>query len=159
MAKLEDQKLVKELLDIGLITKDRLIKIQEIAKQTLETDGITKTLLKNLDLDEDKLAEIIAKTFNVPYLQELNGLSCVSVPGLSKSDFVLKFKMIPIIIDNNEITLATINPPYQNILELIQKMTNLHLVPVILSASLYDRLVESIVKDVKLSKAIKIDFE
>ena len=159
MAKLEDQKLIKELLEKGLVTKEKLIKIQEVAKVTLERDGITKTLLKFLEIDELKFAETISTIFDVPLIKEINGLSCVDVPGISKFDFLNKFKMIPIIIDNNELTIATINPPYQNIIDLIKKITNLYIVPVIVTASDYDHLVGFATKNIEPPKPIKIDFE
>ena len=159
MAKIEDQQLVKELLDKEMVTKEKLVKIQEVAKGMLESDGITKTLLKFLEINENKLAEIISTTFNAPLIREMNGLSSVKVPGLTKNDFLQRFKMLPIIIDNNELTLATINPPYQNNVELIKSMTKLHVVPVIITASDYDRLVEFNNTNIKTPNKIEIDFE
>jgi type IV pilus assembly protein PilB len=159
MARIEDQQLVKELLQQELVTKEQLIKIQEVAKATLESDGISKTLLNFIDINELKLAEIISEIFNAPLLKEMNGLSTVSVHGFTKTDFLHRFKMLPIIIDNNELTIATINPPYQNYVDLIKSMTKLHVVPVIITASDFDHLVEFTIKDVEVQKSIDIDFE
>ena len=159
MAKIEDQQLVKALLEKGLVTTEKLRKIQNVAKAALESDGISKTLLKFLGIDENKLAEIISSIFNVPLLSELNGLSTVTVPGLTKNDFLNRFKMLPIIIDNEELTLATINPPYQNNVELIKSMTKLHIVPVIITASNYDHLVEDSKNERVAPKSIGLDFE
>jgi len=159
MARIEDQQLVKELLDKELVTKEQLVKIQEVAMATLESDGITKTLLKFIEISEGKLAEIISTIFNAPLIKDMNGLSTVSVPGLTKAEFIHKFKMLPIIIDNSELTIATINPPYQNNVDIIKNMTKLHVVPVIITASNYDHLVEFGIKDVEIQKPIDIDFE
>ncbi len=51
------------------------------------------------------------------------------------------------------------NPPYQNVIELIAKITKLNVVPVIIAASHYDRLAEMAKKETVSSKPSKIDFE
>ena len=159
MANLEDQILVKELLQQNLVTKENILKIENMAKETIAAEGITKTLLKFLAIDEAKISKIISDHFNIPLLTEINDLTCVEVPGLSKNDLIMKFRIVPIISDKNEVTIAIVDPPYQKIIDLIKKVTNRHVLPVVLKLSDFNELINKSDKKQEITKPIKIDFE
>lgn len=159
MAKREDKTLVQELLNRNYLKRQDLAKFQNIASETLASDGITQTLLNYLKLDEQKMAEIISETFNVPLLSEVNGVNIIEVEGLSKEDFLKRYRMIPIILEKNELTVAIVDPPYQGIMELLERQTNKRVVPVIMKISDFQRLYKNSVKEPPRTLPVQIDFE
>lgn len=159
MAFLEDQILIHELLQKNLLNREKLAQIQNIAKETLESDGITGTILKFLKIDELKIAEIISEKFQIPIIRNVNGLSWVPVSGLSKDDIPARFRFVPVIFDENELTIAIIDPPYQKFIDYLKKVTNRHIVPIVLKFSDFDQLYKNSNAKAEMAKPIKIDFE
>lgn len=159
MAYQEDQVLVHELINRELVSREKLRKIQDVARTTLATDGITKTLLKFLEIDELMLAEVISEKFDIPILKEVNGLKWIDVANFSPDNISSNIRMIPIIHEKNELTVATIDPPYQKIINYLKQTTNMQIVPVVVKASDFDKLSTKKANEGEAVKPIKIDFD
>ena len=159
MAEVEDKILVQELLQRNLINQEKLAKIKDVALASLKTDGITKTLLKFLTIDEIKIAEIIYEKFNIPQIRKLNGLSYANVPGLPMDELLTDFKIIPIINESNELTIAIINPPYKKTIDVLKKITNQHIVPVVVKASDFDKIINNSQQKIEQIPSLNVDFD
>lgn len=139
MAKNEDEALIKTLLQRDLLKREDLVKLDRSVNVFLSAEGITRTLIKFLKTDEHKIAEIIAEEFDVPQLKSLDGVSWINVPGLINED-LLKYRIIPIILEEKELTIAFIDPPYRNLVELLEKATHRRITPVIITVTHFDTL-------------------
>ncbi|MDZ7724370.1 MAG: GspE/PulE family protein [candidate division KSB1 bacterium] len=159
MAKREDRTLIQELLNRNYLKKQDLAKFQDIAAETLASDGITQTLLRYLKLDQQKMAEIISEAFDVPLLTEVNGVNIIDVEGLSKEDFLKRFRTIPIILENNELTVAIVDPPYRGVIELLERQAHKKVVPVVMTVADFQRLYKESIKTSPRSTPVQIDFE
>ncbi|MDW7681383.1 MAG: ATPase, T2SS/T4P/T4SS family [bacterium] len=159
MASTEDQILVHELLKRDLLSREKMTKIQEAARKALETEGVSKTLVKFLGIDENKLAEIISEKFNIPNIHDINGLASVPVPGIAEDELLTNFRFIPVICDDSELTIAIVDPPYEKHIDFLKKVTNLNIVPVVLKVSDFDQLYQNTNHRSPRLRPIQIDFD
>ena len=154
----EDQIFIQELIKQNLITREKLIQIQDIAKESLVTQGITKTLIKFSKIDESKLAEIISEKFNIPLIENVNGLSPIKAHELENIELPEKFNFIPVIIDEREISIALIDPPYKKFLDFLARVTNRQVVPIVVKVSDFESLYKTYKKENHDATPLKIDF-
>ncbi|NOZ61478.1 MAG: Flp pilus assembly complex ATPase component [Calditrichaeota bacterium] len=158
MAFQEDQVFIQELIKKGLITKSQIIQSQNLLRTQLSREGITKTLLSHFKLDETKLAQSIAEIFNVPFMEQVNGLSRMEVDELQTVNIPADFRFIPVLVDINEITIAIKDPPYQKLVEFVKKATDKHIITLVLKNSDFEYLNDEKVAEKKSDKPLKIDF-
>ncbi|OQX88779.1 hypothetical protein B6D60_01200 [candidate division KSB1 bacterium 4484_87] len=159
MAFQEDQIFIQELIKKGLLTKSQIIQSQNSLRELLQREGIAKALITHFKLDETKLAQSIAEIFNVPFLEQVNGLSRIDIEELQTVNTPSDFRFIPVLDDINEVTIAIKDPPYQKLIEFLKKATDKHIIPIILKESDYEYLNNEKVVEKKVDKPLKIDFD
>jgi len=158
MAFQEDQIFIQELIKRGLLTKSQIIQSQNLLREQLNRKGITRALLTHFKLDEVKLAQTIAEIFNVPFMEQANGLSRAEVDELQTVNIPSDFRFIPVLVDINEITIAVKDPPYQKLIEFVKKATDKHIIPLVLKDSDFEYLNNEKATEKKKDRPLKIDF-
>ncbi len=158
MAFPEDQIFIQELIKKGLLTKSQIIQSQNLLREQLNRAGITKTLLTHFKIDEGKIARSIAEIFNIPFMEQVNGLTRTEVEELDVINIPEEFRFIPVLADVNEITIAIKDPPYQKLIDFVKKATNKHIIPIVLKHSDFEYLNNDNITDKKQTKPIQIDF-
>ena len=101
MTKREDEILIGALVRDGMLRKTDLARFDGLAEKSLERKGISRTLASLLRLDEQKIAQIIAKEFNVPLMPSVDGQSRIDVPSLPKEN-LSKYRIMPIFTERKE---------------------------------------------------------
>jgi len=139
MTKMEDEILIGALVKDGLLRKDDLTRFDGLAEKSLSDKGITKTLVSLLGLDEEKVAQIIANEFNVPIMPSVDGQSMIHVPGIP-IESLSKYRIVPLFIERKELTIAFVDPPYNTVVELLEKITKKRIIPVIITVSYFQQL-------------------
>lgn len=139
MTKYEDEILIGALVREGLVRKEDLARFDGVAEESLSTKGITKTLVTLLRIDEQKIAQIIAKEFNVPLMPSIDGQSWTDVQNLPKENLP-KYRIVPIFLERKELTVAFIDPPYKSLVDLLEKVTGKRIVPVIVTVTDFEEL-------------------
>ena len=82
MIREEDQKLLIGLVKRNLITNDQLQHFIQTAENSINLQGIVQTIIRNFNIQEDVIAQIIAEEFNIPFLYATEGQNWVDVPEL-----------------------------------------------------------------------------
>lgn len=90
------------------ITEEQLVKALEEQKKT--RDRLGHTLIKLNYIGEDELIEILEKQFGIPAvkinLKMLNPMVVKTIPEY----ICRKYRLIPILLENDKLTIATTNP-------------------------------------------------
>ena len=107
MTKKEDEILIGALVRDGLLRKEDLARFDGISEDSLDKNGITKTLSSLLRINEGKIAALIAKEFNIPYMPSTDGQKWIEVPNLPK-EYLPKYRVVPIFMERKELTIAFI---------------------------------------------------
>ncbi len=154
----EDIKLLQALVRKNLLKNEDISKLDVAEKKSILTTGITNTLIRYLKIDEVALAEIIAEEFNIAFLSSVTGLSHVEIPGLP-NDTLPRYRILPIILEKQEMTVAFVDPPSQKHIDQLEKAANLRLVPVIVTYSAFQKLFKSKRKDSKAEGVSKLNLK
>lgn len=140
MAKyVEDEILIKALIKYKLLNREDLPHLEAMFKKFRAAKGLTSLLVNTLKINELKVAQVIAKEFNVPFLPSIEGQTGVNAPGVS-DDELAKLRVIPVILEKKELTVALIDPPYKNMIDTLARSTNRKIIPVIVTASAFKTL-------------------
>ncbi len=154
----EDQKLLIGLVKRNLITNDQLQNFVQTAENSINLQGIVQTLIRKFNLQEDIIAQVIAEEFNIPFLYATEGQNWVDVPELPE-EASSKYRFIPIIVEDLEITVAFIDPPYKRIINLIETTTRREVVPVVITVTAFDNLIAKKSKKFKRDSVSKFNFD
>ena len=155
MIRQEDERYLNGLITRNLISKASL---KKISRQDLVRDGLTRTITRLLHADEEKCAIVLAEDFTIPFLRNVEAVSWIEIPGLSAEEMKKK-RIVPIILEEKEITIALIDPPYQQLLDLIARVTSRHVVPVVVTVSDFDHIFHNNHTPPKEEIAEKVDFD
>lgn len=139
MTRKEDERLVGALVKEGLVRKQDLARFDDMAEESLQNKGITKTLVSLLGIDEQRISQIIAKEFNVPLMPSVEGQTWINVQNLPRENLP-KYRIIPVFLERKELTIALIDPPYRTVVDLLEKITGKRIVPVIVTLSDFEEL-------------------
>jgi type IV pilus assembly protein PilB len=158
MTKKENQQLISALVQQKILNRTQADNFINQAQSVVNTEGITQALIKSFNLDEHEVDEIIANEFNIPFLYSSDGLQWVDVPDLP-DEASAKYRFIPIIIEDLELTVAFVDPPYARLIELLENATHRQIVPVVITPSAFDMLLMNRSKEVQKQVVSRFDFE
>lgn len=158
MIKEEYQQLLVALVKRRILSQEQVQNFATQNEKAINSQGITQTLIWELGLDETQLDEIIAEEFNIPFIKSTESLNWVKVPDLPE-EASTKYRFIPIILEDLEVTIAFVDPPTQRLKNLIESQVRREIVPVIISPSTFDKLITDKSKSVNKKIPSKFDFE
>ncbi len=158
MNKRENQILLEALIKRKIVNLKELKNFSKNAQNSINSEGISQTIIKFFNIEENVLDNIIAEEFNIPFLYSTDSLQWVDVPDLP-AEASAKYRFIPIIVEDLELTVAFIDPPYPRLIELLENTTHRQIVPVIISPSAFDVLLMHKSKGTKKQVSSRFDFE
>ena len=158
MLREEDQKLLLGLVKRNIVTNSQLQDFIVSSESSINLQGIVQTLVRNFNIPEDQLSQVIAEEFNIPFLYATEGQNWVEVSDLPE-EASSKYRFIPIIVEDLEITVAFIDPPYKRIINLIETTTRREVVPVVITVTAFDTLITKKSKKFGKESASRFNFE
>lgn len=147
----------------GLVSKNILEKLQydRVIKVLRENQNRTcvEVLVDDLNLSDNMLKHEIASTFNVPEVI-LNESHITLKENILSLTTCTKYRILPVSVMGTELTVAFVNPPYKNLIELLRQETKKTIIPVVLSYSNFKDLIKYFLKVEDYTKiASKINLE
>lgn len=142
MQRVVQQKLGKILIDQGLVTEEQLK--MALASQADSKTKRLGTLLVELGLvEEQQITEAVGLQFNMPVLslKDIN-----PVPELIRKvprNYAVRFKVFPIFLADNEMTLAITDPTHIEIIDILSGVTGLRIQPVLAPPSEIEAAIKS----------------
>jgi type IV pilus assembly protein PilB len=126
-------KLGQILLKANLISRKQL---EDALKESLEKDEpLGEVLVKNGAITERDLAEALAKQKNLPFIDLKNYPIETQAAALIPRKLAMKYNVIPISLDEENLLVAVSNPLDVISLDNLQMITGLNIVPVVAEAS------------------------
>jgi type IV pilus assembly protein PilB len=155
----EDIRLAKALLNQGYLDKVRYEKFIRLLKET-QTEGAAGVLVEELDVNDDVVADVLSREFQIPFVQLTPEL--VTAPPKLFPDVVLqKYRIIPILFSGVELTVGFVDPPAKQVVDALRQDAKMFIVPVAITLSAYNsiaRAEHSGFDEIKLIPA-KINFD
>ncbi len=126
-------KLGQILLKANLISRKQL---EDALKKSLEKDEpLGEVLVKNGAITERDLAEALAKQKNLPFIDLKNYPIETQAVALIPRKLAVKYNIIPISLDEENLLVAMSNPLDVISLDNLQMITGLNIVPIVAEAS------------------------
>lgn len=145
----EDNKLAKDLMVQNLLDK---LKYERFLKLLRETQRIsTEILVEELEISDAIVKKTIASSFSIPDLTLNEGNITLSEQMISETT-CLKYRLIPVTLTGNELTVAFITPPYKSVVDVIKLESKKMIIPVVISLSNYKELIRTSRKEVVAQK-------
>ena len=158
MNKVENQKLLAALIQRKLISQSQAEDFMKKGQPSINAEGVSQSIIKFFHITEHQLDETIAEEFNIPFLYTTEGLQWINVSSLP-DEASAKYRFIPIIIEDLELTVAFVDPPYKRLIELLENATHRQIVPVVITPSAFDMLLMNRSKEVQKQVSSTFDFE
>lgn len=131
----EDMLLEQKLLQLKILDRVRLNKFLQIVKEREESDrSISQGLVEYAGVDEAELAEVISTTFHIP-VAPITLEVTTELADIVSGDIVSKYRVFPLFLTGDELTVAFIDPPYKALLELLRQETGYKIVPIVTTVS------------------------
>jgi type IV pilus assembly protein PilB len=134
----EDIRLAKALLNQGYLDKVRYEKFIRLMKET-QTEGAASVLVEELDVNDDVVADVLSREFQIPFVQLTPEL--VTAPSKLFPDIVLqKHRIIPILSSGVELTVGFVDPPAKQVIDVLRQDVKMFVVPVAITLSAYNSI-------------------
>ncbi len=131
----EDMLLEQKLLQLKILDRVRLNKFLQIVKEREESDrSISQGLVEYAGVDEAELAEVISTTFRIPVAPITHEVK-TEMADIVSGDIISKYRVFPLFLTGDELTVAFIDPPYKALLELLRQETGYKIVPIVTTVS------------------------
>ncbi len=130
----EDQVLTETILAQGLLDEASFNRIKIKIKELYISKGISETLVNYGKVEENALAKLISDLYDVPVMRIADEVKNGPKEILPES-IIYKYRILPVFLFGNELTVAFIDPPYKSVLELLKKETGYMIIPVVTSVS------------------------
>lgn len=148
-------KLGQILCEKGLIGEDKLQEILDTQKT--DTRRLGEILLDKGLIDDNILAETLADVFQVPFVDLSKRVLDPEVVSIVPLDLLQSYRVIPISIDGQRLTLATNNPLDVNALQDIQVKSGHMISPVMASRRDIDQCIQEYLDGVHTGRSQAID--
>lgn len=129
-----------------ILIRDKLIKPEELeqALKEQEKDGgeLSKILTKNELIDEDVLAQVLSESLEIPALNISRLKILPSVIEIIPKEFVTKYKIMPISLLGDQLTLAMADPLNIFIIDNVKALTGHTVVPIIASSKNIEKAIQ-----------------
>ncbi len=150
------KKIGELLLDLNILTLEELEKALEEQKRTGERLGTV--LLKMKLLSEEDLDYLLSRQLNVPSINLENYNPSPDLLSLIPEKIIKKYKVLPIQLDGNTLTVATANPKDLILLDDLAYVTGYKIAPVVTAISSLERKIQELFeKPVTWEEALKVE--
>jgi len=96
------------LIQNGKITEEQLLKALELQRKT--GDRLGHTLVNMRYIDEDTLINVLEKQFGIPCIKITNKMIHSRITKMIPENICRKYRIIPIIFNDNKLTVAAADP-------------------------------------------------
>jgi type IV pilus assembly protein PilB len=130
----EDNILIDSLIAQGLLTNVTHERIRSKIQEHYMTKGISETLVKFAQVDENALTKLISDLYDIPVMkisEEVKNGPKEVVP----ETLIQRYRVIPVFLLGMELTVAFIDPPYKAVIDILKKETGYKVIPVITTVS------------------------
>lgn len=136
----EDLLLAKNLLALNILNNVNHDKFVKILKES-QTRGSVEILIDDIGIDAIVVQQSIATTFEIPEVKVTEGNITVK-DGRISANSSAKYKVIPISLTGVELTVAFVDPPYKQLVELLKQESRYSIIPIVISLPNYRDLVK-----------------
>jgi type IV pilus assembly protein PilB len=140
--KKEDLQLLKELVSSKAIRERDIKRLQESLSSLDETIGIAEGIVRYLGISENIVAHTIARLWNLGFTQEYFYSVQPNMLQLYPESILRKNQIIPVMKIENELTVAVINPPTQQLFDLLKKDIKEKIVFVVITVDEYYKILK-----------------
>ncbi len=142
MYRQEDIRFIQALINSGHLKEADFVFLDQNAQDLRQKYGITRALKMQAGISERVLAETLAKEFHLPLMETIEGETWIEVEGLKREDLI-RYRVIPFFIQRKELSVAFADPPYQSVIQFLEKASDKKILPVIVSLSVFEELQEA----------------
>jgi type IV pilus assembly protein PilB len=136
----EDLLLAKNLLALNILNNVNHEKFVKILKES-QTRSCVEILIDDIGIDAIVVQQSIATTFEIPEVKVNEGNITVK-DGHISANSCTKYKVIPITLTGVELTVAFVDPPYKQLVELLKQESKYSIIPIVISLPNYRNLVK-----------------
>ncbi len=114
----------------SLLTEERWKQFNDIANSYGLQDGLSRTLVEFNYFSPDDLVRLLGDAFGLPVMKlysETNSAPKDIIPPA----MMQKYRVLPMFLMGDELTVAMIDPPYKTVLDALAKATKKKIIPVI----------------------------
>lgn len=147
----EDNKLARDLLSQNVLDRLKSERFLKLLRETQRSS--TEILVEELGISDVIIKKTIASSFNILDVNLNEGNITITEQVISEST-CLKYRLIPVSLTGNELTVALISPPYKNLLETIKIESKKVIIPIVISLSNYKEIIKTTRKAVVSQKII-----
>ncbi len=137
----EDLLLAKNLLALNVLDNVNHGKFVKILKES-QTRSCVEILTDDIGIDAIVVQQSIATTFDIPEVKVNEGNITIKDGNISANSSA-KYKVIPITLTGVELTVAFVDPPYKQVVELLKRESKYTIIPIIISLPNYRNLVKT----------------
>jgi type IV pilus assembly protein PilB len=137
----EDLLLVKNLIALNVFDKTKNEKFLKLLKES-SSRSCAEVLVDEIGLNAKVVQQSIATTFDLPEAR-VNQENVTVKENIISVNSCAKHKIIPIALNGMELTIAFIDPPYKQVLELLKQESKRVIVPIVISLSNYREIVKT----------------
>ncbi|MBP9853620.1 MAG: Flp pilus assembly complex ATPase component TadA [Candidatus Omnitrophica bacterium] len=154
-------KLGQILLGEGILDKQQLQDLLD--SQKTDPRPLGEIIIQKGLVDDNRLTEVLAKMFQIPYVDLRQTKIDSTLIGLIPTDLLQVHRVLPIKLEDQKLTVATNNPLDVNVLQDLQIRTGYTIIPIMSSIKDIDQNLQeyfdSINTGVKMSSSKKDDNE
>lgn len=153
----EDIAFITNLIIKNILDRAQYERLQKTLKES-PNRTCTDVLVEDFGISDSLIRQEIAKLYNIPEVVINEGNITLKESLLSNATCI-KYRLIPVSVMGTELTVAFINPPYKNLLELLKQEAKKVIIPVVISYSNFKNLLKSSAKEEQVKIVSKINFE
>ncbi|RCK73975.1 MAG: General secretion pathway protein E [Ignavibacteriae bacterium] len=153
----EDIAFVTNLITKNILDKAQYERLLKILKEN-QNKTCTEVLIEEFGISDNLIKKEIATYYNIPEVV-LSDAHITLKENLISSVTCTKYRIIPVNVMGTELTVAFINPPYKNLLELLKQEAKKVIVPVVISHTNFKDLLKIFNKVEQAKITSKINLE
>jgi type IV pilus assembly protein PilB len=130
----EDNILTEALIAQGYLDSVTLERAKSKIQEYYLTKGISESLVKFAQVDENALSKLISDLYDIPIMKISEEVKNGPKEILPET-LIQRYRIIPVFLLGMELTVAFIDPPYKAVIDLVKKETGYKVIPVITTFS------------------------
>ncbi len=114
----------------GLMTEAQWKQFEDLVNNYSMNGGLAQSLVEFKFFSEPDIATELAEAFNLPFMK-LYAETASAPKEIIPDSFLRTHRTIPMFLLGNELTVAIVDPPYQDVMDELTKMTGHRIIPVV----------------------------
>lgn len=141
----EDIVFVSNLVSKNIIDRIQYDKILKTLKET-QNRTCAEVLIEDIGLPDNLIKNEIARYYNIPEVNLNEGNISLKESILSISTCT-KYRILPVSMMGTELTVAFVNPPYKDLIEILKQETKRSITPIVISYTNFKNLIKFVFKE------------